>query len=946
MTSLSVKERDLLERIDAKEDLRPYFFRKVKGIQWFDKLSERGYFSPEHNPPPTLVKEEGYISILNWPAIEYLVKTAPELKLQENIEYAKQFLEILVSSTEYAKANSFSNYRTWWQFSKIIQYIHPKIISIQDLNIVDYWLNDEHELITVEICEKWLPVLLDTKDTHEQQLAAKLLEFIYQLRFKNDEFLGHTSRNAELRIDHYHAKNITDKVAKLAGESIGVKAILFFDKKLQQILDELENDSWSYVWQPAIEPHKQNKHHDDAENILINAYRDSFTGYMSAMPNEAIDSVSEKLEGNYETIKRLAIHIIDENFRICGQLIDSLIDSEYFTNNYRHEMWRLLSRNYSQFSNERRKKILKVISAIIRPDDEGKTHATATAFIQASWLAAIKDFGEEENNLYTAKVKVAGAKPEHPSFSSFTPVVSVAPRSPYSLDELHGLEVTELVERLNSFQLELSTLDEETSIRGLLGALREVIKTSPLKFYPELSNFVEIDLAYVHEIIEAYRELWTEKVQLPWDDIWESLLRFFKAVIHRGNFWCDENAKKRGVFSVFIGDRSWVITSIARLIEDGTKSDDHAFNKKYLKDAEEIIIFLLSYKIGREFNVEEDAVTYAINSPRGQSLQALINITLRCCRLANSESSQDHSTVWNQIRPVYENEFNTAKIRTYEFAPLVTRYLPSFLYISKDWTLANLNRIFDRGDEVWWQCAMEGYVHGGMVFEEVYKYLKENEHFLKALNNQNLKGRIRKGVIQNIGIAYISGYESLEDNDSLIRNLITRGVYKELSLLIRFIWGYGEKEDEDFRVRLYELWPRIFECTDTSTFEGKKLASQLCLWIKYVDKVDHLRLDWLHAVAPYADIEHNSNEMLECLAVISKKQPFEAHSIWMMLLESSTSDYPEEAIREILTNLVNKKPEGLVKAKEAVSVYLRVANGRPKEWLREIENNQPGTGAL
>ena len=936
MNKLSVKDRDLLHRIDLEPAIRPYFFRKAKGIKWFNELLKRGFFSPEHNPPPKQSKEEGYISILNWPAIEYLVKTAPELKLQENIEYAKQFLEILVSSTEYAKANSFSNYRTWWQFSKIIQRIPPKIISIQDLSIVDYWLDDEHELITVEICEKWLPVLLNAKDTHEQQLAAQLLEFIYKLRFKKDEFLGRTNRNVKLRVDHHRAQKITDRVAKLAGQSIGVKAILFFDKKLQQILHELGNDSWSYVWQPAIEPHNQNKHHDDAENILIYAYRDSLSGYMATAPNQVIDNVSKMLKSDYQTIHRLAIHIVDENFSMCGVLTDALIDPKHFTCNCLHEMWHFLNHNYDHFTNKQKERVLEVISKIDWSDNEGNKLITATASFQARWLAAIKNFGEEENNLYARNVIVAGVEPDHPSFCEYLVSGWISPEPSYSLDELHGMEVTELVKRLNSIQLEPSTFDEESSIRGLLGALREVIKASPLKFYPQLFSFVEIDLAYVHEIIEAYRELWTEKVKLPWDDIWESLLRFSKAVVQRENFWSDENAKKD---SVFIGDRYWVISSIARLIEDGTKSDNHSFSKKYLKDAEEIITFLLSYKIGREFNVEEDAVTYAISSPRGQCLQALINITLRCCRLANSLPNQDDSAIWNQIRPVYENEFDTSKTCTYEFASLVTSYLPNFLYISKDWTLANLNRIFDRSDEVWWQCAIEGYVHGGMVFEEVYHYLKKYGHFLQALNNQNLKRRIRKGVIQNIGIAYISGYESLEDKDSLIRILIARSVYKELSLLIRFVWGIGEKEDENFRVKVYELWPRIFERTDTSTLEGRKLASQLCLWIKYVDVVDQLRLDWLHAVAPHADIEHNSHEMLEYLAVISKKQPLEAHSIWIKMLEESTPDYSENAIREILTNLVIKGPEGLVKAKEAVSVYLEVANEMPSKWLHEIKNS-------
>ena len=106
----------------------------------------------------------------------------------------------------------------------------------------------------------------------------------------------------------------------------------------------------------------------------------------------------------------------------------------------------------------------------------------------------------------------------------------------------------------------------------------------------------------------------------------------------------------------------------------------------------------------------------------------------------------------------------------------------------------------------------------------------------------------------------------------------------------------------------------------------------------FVDKIDDVRRDWLLAIAPFAHVEYNTHEMLESLAIISRAQPFEAHSIWMKLLEGSTPDYPENAIREILTNLMKAGADGKLKAKEAVSIYIKVANEKPKIWLSEIEN--------
>ena len=71
MTKLSAKEQDLLQRVDEKAELRPLFFRKVKGLKWFKALKSRGYFKPEHNPKPVVAKEEGFVKIPHWSAIDY-----------------------------------------------------------------------------------------------------------------------------------------------------------------------------------------------------------------------------------------------------------------------------------------------------------------------------------------------------------------------------------------------------------------------------------------------------------------------------------------------------------------------------------------------------------------------------------------------------------------------------------------------------------------------------------------------------------------------------------------------------------------------------------------------------------------------------------------------------------------------------------------------------------
>lgn len=937
MNDLSINEKDLLQRIDEKSDLRPLFFRKVKGLKWFNSLYERDYFNPEKNPKPIKAEDEDYIRIPDWPVLNYLVKTAPELSNKENKEYIKKYIDLLVGTTNHAKNNKYSNYRTWWRFSEIISYIPPEAISLEEIEVVDYWLDDKYDrdLVAQEIGEKWLPKLLELSDDHSLKIATKLLTLLYKVIFVERKFNEKIMREAKLRFDNYVAKEINKKIACLSGEKIGREAVSVFDEYLKYILVELNNDSWSSIWQPAIEDHEQNIHGDNAENLLIYAYRDSLNGYLKIKPEEASKYIAGMLKEKYQTIHRLAIYAINRNFYFCYNFIDELIKKEYLGGNYRHEMWHLLNYNYQNFNKSQKQKVLELILNIAETDDEGKINEGATAYSRARWLSAIKNHGNKEQKLYKENIEIAKAAPDHPDFSSYMSVGSVGHESPIPIEELQTLSIEKFVKVLKTYKGPDDFI--KPGIKGLTKTFKQIVKATPLKFYNKLTRFSKLDLAYIYEIIEAYRELWAEKAQLPWDEIWSYLLDFCLEVIKQRRFWNSENKKQK---KHFVANRYWIVSEIGRLLEDGTRSDDHAFSKDYNQKSEDIITLLLKNEKGNKYKIESNAVSISINSPRGRCLIALINLTLRSCRISD-RNNKDHSEVWAHFQPIYDAESNLADIQKpeYEFATLVTNYLPNFIYMSKKWLMGNFGKIFNQGRYLKWLCAMQGYAYVNTIYQEVYQYLKDNKDFIKALDDKNIEDRVKDKVIQNIAMAYIKGFENYSDKNSLIRVLILRKKIQEFNNLIWFIWTLRKKADEKLTKKVYELWPEILKAINVATIEGKKIASQLCLWSIFVDHFDKENLKLLLEIVPYADVSHNSYTVLENIARVSQTQPFDAHIIWMEMLKGSWQIYPEQAIRQILTDLVKQGPEGLRKAKEAVSEYLKKGNDLPNKWLREIRKD-------
>lgn len=936
MNKLSAKEQDLLQRLDEKEELRPLFFKKVKGVKWFGHLDSRGYFNPEHNPAPVTVSEEGHVKIPHWAAIDYLVRTTPELADGASNDIAKKFLEIVINTTNFAKENDFSNYRTWWQFSELISQVPHKLITTAHVDLIDYWLDDifERGLVAGEI-GKWLAHLLEIGDDHSSQLAVRVIEILFKVNFKDQKFGESVRKESTLRTEYHYADKIIERTTRLAGEKLGQAVITIFDNQLKNILSELSNDSWSAIWQPAIENHEQNKHKNDAENLLICAYRNALDGFMASKPVEAKEHIKVMMQGEYQTIRRLAIYTIDKYYPLCSDFIDELLKEEYFGSNYRHEQWHLLNRNYQNFNEQQKQKILQIISNITKTDDDGNVHKAATSYHKAIWLAAIKDHGKEETKLYNDNVAIAKAEPEHPDFSSYVSVGWGGRESPVSIEELQSYSVDQVVEFLATFKDTGGWRDP--GIEGLSRAFRQAVKTEPLKFYSHLHKFADLDFAYVYEIIEAYRDLWSDKEQLPWDDIWPCLFDFCSEVISQDRFWDTANREER---EHFVATPFWIVSSIGRLIESGTKSDEHAFNENYLKDAEDILTLLLAKEEGDEFKKDSDAVSLSINSPRGHCLEALINLSLRCCRLADQKNNKDHSEAWHHFQPIYDAELSRADADKpeYEFATLVTNYLPNFLYMSWDWVAGNLEKIFDQENYLRWLCAIQGYSYVGTVYREIFSYLKENGDFIKALDDENIRERLDERVIQNIAIAYIKNFEKLSEEGSLINALLVRNKNNELGQLIWFLWTLRKKDDENLREKVFELWPRLLDQIDFSEKEGRKLASKLCTWADFVNHLDEDNIKWLFTIAPYASEEFNAYHLFESLARISKNQPFETHTVWMEIIEAAeVYDYPEEAFRQFFKNLVRKGNEGLRKAKEVVSVYIKRGNERPSIWLKEVQ---------
>lgn len=932
-SQLTVSEkREALQRIEDRPELVPIFFQRVKGVEWFDVLDGKKFLSVEDNPRPRKSDDGKYFLVPDWMILDYLEKTSVELKEPRNSEYAKKFLDLIVRVTQFARDHEFSNYRTWWKFTYILSNIPSELVSLSDLELIDFWLGDQYDthLVCELIGSRWVRSLLSDTDEHSHEMAMRLVLLTFKTELSDQYKSAFDPRSVKIRVDIHLGQRIKNLICTPLGQTVGLKFLTTLEEQLNSIVCHV-GDSSSYNWRPAIEEHEQNSRPLKPLDLIIDLYRDTLDAFIATNSDEAICYMYKILESDNTVIKRVAVHVMNQNFRICSEFIDTLLKLSFWTTDFKHELWLFVNEHYSSFNNEQRKTVLKLIEQMNSEIDS--LGAEIVAYQQAEWLTAIKDYGPEEGEFYSRCIETARSEPRHPSFTNFIGFRKVESKSPIPFAQLASMETSELIEYLMNFEDEGKNFFESQT-EGLFNAFREVIKSSPLLFSQELDSFEKLEIKYVYQITEAFKELWGEDKSLRWTEIWDHLLSFCLRLISENEFWKEidyTNWDRR------TPNRNWLVGSIAELIEAGAR-DNENFESQFIGRSQEIVVTLLQRQEPDALDTNDDSYFDAINSSRGKCIHALINLTLRKCREEDKTNNKDHSSAWKQDEHLFNRELEFRSPSSYEVPSLFAGCLPQFLYMSSDWTMERLDVLFCSEDQKWWRCAMEGYAYIGTVYEGIYTYLKDHGHLIRALDDEHIYDRVKDRVIENICVAYCYDLEPLNEEGSLLNVLITRNIEDELKQAIVVLWRLANDNAQVWS-KLPDVWKRVFDNLDLETQASQAIASQLCMLAEFVTVIDDSNRALIHSVAPYVHVEYNADRLFRWLDKISEKQPLEALSIWKLMLRFSLPTYPEESMKSILKNIWTAENEGRSSTTEISDMYIKRGNETLRKWLSEFRED-------
>ncbi len=229
-----------------------YFFKKVDKIHWFNILKAEQYFKPSDETRPKEIEEQGAYTIPYWPVLDYLVKISEKTGLQEYEDYADELLLIIRSVTEYHVSNErqLDNFRTWWNFIKILNNLPNEKVSLDDIFLIKQWLrstfgSDPHG---TDAARKLLPKFLKSDQAEDIKKAELLIDIITELFWitlspERSKALR-KEKEPKTAVDTYWLLKAFRQNAKTIAEKCNKRIILLLSDRLLDLLDADHDKTW------------------------------------------------------------------------------------------------------------------------------------------------------------------------------------------------------------------------------------------------------------------------------------------------------------------------------------------------------------------------------------------------------------------------------------------------------------------------------------------------------------------------------------------------------------------------------------------------------------------------------------------------------------------------------------------------------------------------------
>ena len=889
------------------EAMRAYFFKKLDSPTWLEPLKDEGWFDPEGQPTSQEVPHPpGYYLAPIWHALGYVekVSTHPDTPVGTVVKIVNDVVTYINNNQEQIMPAA-----TVWHLVKIINILPTERLERQHITFMDWALHSGPPLlVTDEIGETLLPKLLN-RGTKE--LVLGLLEVM---------------------LKDYESISVIEKQGEAIVELCGVKAVHVALKHIQNLIAA---DANTFVLlQPIEVGSSQDSDLDYYEELLV---RFTSSLFRFAESDSIAETVEALLQESHEILRRIALTAVTHHYPNLKQLFWGWQGNPLKDISLKPELYQLLQTNCRTFDESEIEQILHWVESaqdvVSADDDENRLKAMADS--KREWLAALMETGNE---------KVVSA---YQAYEQINPA-----NSPVTGTELFDRSNAQIADFLKGFEQKGISGQSIPTKRELAETLEECVALNPQRFADDLQPFQDVRNFYQYWILHGFLKAWREKRAFDW----AKLLEFIHQIISSEQFWTKHH-------ETHYGHSNWIFAA-AKLIESGTRDDTHAFDVQGLPLAEKILLVLVE-KVELGHSTIKSVPTAVVNSDRGKVFSAMVNYALR---FARTNGNGPESRWPKAIRADFTKRLDRKVEPSFEFSFTLGAYLPNLLYLDKAWLIENIDRIFPQHDEYHWHVAFSGYLfYSRQSSEVIYSLFKKHGHYQRAISSdfcdQQVDARVlpetpvvyldrqqidrkvdrvvREKLVSHICLGWMKGWETLDDETSLIYQLVHSDNPNLLSALIHFFWRRRDNLPEEMKAKVRSAWRALFEALSqkSNIAEYQGVLSRLSRWVALVDKIDAEVLKWLKMSTQHIRDLTDSARFVKELLPHARKTPTAVGEIYLGMLTHNVYPPPHrEHVQEIIRVLYSTRHKAV--ADRICNLYGEAGFDSVKSLYDENQNRE------
>ncbi len=869
MATPSASEADfiaLMKEDDAYARRGVDLLIKHQRFDLFDALEQQGLFSAEHNPMPRGSEKGGYY-IPYWHLLDYLKAAAAHSSDSNDLAFAQKVLNVVrtISAAQYRDFQFADNYHTARAFTEILGLVPTDAVERADIDRIGVWIKGRFDraMVADAINSDVLKRFLESKSRVDWEKAIDVLRCVTQVEWDNHSTSGSGRLTAKGVVDNYTLREIFKNHAVLFGRVAGRRAADVLVERIHEVYSQDLEQRISWLSRPAIEENGQNHSWDGPVDIFVDGLRDVLIGWLASEPEIAATFVWELLYNSAQIVRRIAIYVINEGFKVFRDKIPSLLSPEFFEPHFLHEMYRLLKQRFADFTEPERKCVLDVIRGL--KAEGGEDGDIRLLIQQRNWLSAIHGQGSSEADAWFSALQTDKRLPpisSHPDFHSFIEVGWGGGNSPFTVQQLAAFAVDgSLIGHLNAFNPRPNSWREPTA-RALADALAEAVTLDPKTLLSLLPAFSETKRAYQYGVVAGFRNLWDATKtsdKFDWSSAWPKLIAFFSSVILPNKVWTEPAPED----DEGTPNRNWLLGVVSDFLIEGTRNDDTAFSEKLLPEAWRLVSILVERSPSQMGPSAKDSMTAAINSSKGKAVEAMINCALRMCRVEDRNAG-GHREIWvGVLEQAFSVQVEKCKGGNFEFSTLAASNIAQFYYLSSEWSQQNIGRIFPLDYPENCLCALGGLAYGAAT-AAIYQELLRTGVVDWALRRSDLDDHAREGLLQRIVLGYLWKQEALDG--PRFEYLFGKPLEESLIKITSFMWSISNQSLEEEHIeRILAFWERCVVLATGLERPPERLLSSLSLLSGYVRQLSEREVRLMKAVAPYVHVNHNLDHFMEAL---------------------------------------------------------------------------------